>query len=1067
MPITTNDFSTKVAEYKYFAVDILSNEIKAEIPFYDVGFERALKGAGAFSGKVSIAPDTEDLDLYNTTLPGKIAIFITRNGICIWGGIIWSRTYTLTNRVIDVNASEFTSYLYHRNIWKSYNFDLACEGVKEAEGDKLKITFLEDEVTLATTDANGGRNKVKVTFTENGYAKYTDYYGVESSPAPTSSYFYVDIPELPARPDSYFSGITVSARTDTYDYIRYLITEAFEDFTDVEFANEYIAPGIRTGFDVTYREISSSVATITTSAAHGLVVGQRVEILNVHSDVNGKWTVTDVPTSTSFRFTANTATLANAAVTLTTYPLKYRKTTNTARLAVNKVKVLSNVVTLTTTVPHSFKVGDLVIMNISGGPNNAYKTYSANGAAKLVTAVAANNKTLSYSLTTANTKSTGINLTNSYVNYSVPRRRMELDIYPGYSHNFSVDDEVFVNRVDDPSWDGPMYDGYHFVTAIESGASPTWFQYAPAYDLQIEPNLKRNITKRKYIYKNANNILIDQVTITTDVSHGFLPGDFVYIDTKAKGNIAGLDGLFTIQTTPSDIEFTYKPSSSAKKNIKLQEVKGTVERRKTLISAVARTGKTITAKQRVGSTATLTTSAAHGFVERDFVLVESGDSTFNNGGEPVEVTDVVSATRFSYTNAGSPVSNTATSGSVYDTYTDFGTVIYPSAANCTGGSTTRTITANNHGLTTNTWVTVFIAGSSYNSVFNNDGNPVKITSTTTNTFSYTYGAAAASTVSVSGLNTKSQVVRVAYVSKKPTAYVRSYGEFPGAADLGGIEFSTSDYSSKQYINDEIRGGYLLNLGEHLDKYSNLTNGFDYRIDCDIQTVNGIQQFKKTFVLIPRIPTSYTEYIAANPLAAGEYAPPSAFGADLLTFEYPGNISDVTLDENAENSATRVFVVGNSDGAGANSSPRYSAAVAGDLLADGWPLYDAVEKQSSPLESGNKVNIESWGNFQIEDYLYETAARFIEETKPPMGEYSITINGSLDPVVGTYDPGDWCQLVINDDFVRQRLASPLEPRSNVIVRKIESINVKVPNSPAFPEQITLNVIPEWQVDRSGE
>lgn len=1063
MPITTNDFSTKVAEYKYFAVDILSNEIQAEIPFYDVSFERALKSSGSFSGKVSIAADTEDLDLYNTTLPGKIAIFITRNGICIWGGIIWSRDYTLTDRTISVSASEFTSYLYHRNIWKSYNFDLPCTAIKEAVGDKVKIEFLEDEVTLATTDPSGGRNKVKVSFAENGYAKYTDYYGVEDSPAPTANYFYVDIPELPARPGSYYSKVTVSARSDTYDYIRYLITEAFEDFTDIEFANEYIAPGIRTGFIVTYREISSSVATITTAEDHGLVVGQRVEISNVHADVNGKWTVTDVPTATSFRFAANTSTLANAAVSLSSYPIKYRQTTNTTRYAVTKVKVVSNVVTLTTKVPHSFKVGDLVIMDIQ----DKYKVYNANGAAKLVTAVSANRKTFSYSLTTANTSTKGITLTDSYVNYSVPRKRMELDIYPGYTHNFAVGDQVFVEGVDDPSWDGAMYDGYQEVTAIESGASPTWFQYAPAYDLQIEPNRARNITKRKYLYKNSKNVIVDLATVTTDIAHGFLPGDTVYIDTKGKGKDAEFDGLQTIRSVPSDIEFTYNPSSTAKKNIKLQDIKGKVERRKTLVSSVSRTGKTISAKERVGSTATLTTSAAHNFIENDYVLIESNDSTFNNSGEPVQVTDVISATRFSYTNAGSPVSNTTSvTGKAYDTYSDFGVVIYPSGANCTSGSTTRTITANNHGLSVDTWVTVFIAGSSNNAVFNNDGKPVKITAVTTNTFSYTYGSAAASTVTLTSLTTSSKVTRSAYVIKKPTAFVRSYGEFPGAADLGGIEFSTSDYSNKQYINDEIRGGYLINLGEHLDKYSNLQNGFDYRIDCSIETVGGVQQFKKTFVLIPRIPTSYTDYITSNPLAPGEYAPPSAFGADLLTFEYPGNISNVTLEENAENSATRVFVVGNSEGAGANSSPRYSAAVAGDLLAAGWPIYDAVEKQSSPLESGNNVNIEKWGNFQIEDYLHETAARFIEETKPPMGEYSITINGSIDPVVGTYNPGDWCQIVINDEFIKQRLASPLEPRSNVIVRKIESIDVKVPNSPAFPEKITLSIIPEWQVDKSG-
>ena len=100
-------------------------------------------------------------------------------------------------------------------------------------------------------------------------------------------------------------------------------------------------------------------------------------------------------------------------------------------------------------------------------------------------------------------------------------------------------------------------------------------------------------------------------------------------------------------------------------------------------------------------------------------------------------------------------------------------------------------------------------------------------------------------------------------------------------------------------------------------------------------------------------------------------------------------------------------------------------------------------------------------------MNKSATRFLAESRPPMGEYSIKINGSLDPVVGSYNPGDWCQVVINDEFISQRLNSYLEPRNDVIVRKIESIKVSVPNSPAFPEDITLNLIPEWEIDKRGQ
>jgi len=88
--------------------------------------------------------------------------------------------------------------------------------------------------------------------------------------------------------------------------------------------------------------------------------------------------------------------------------------------------------------------------------------------------------------------------------------------------------------------------------------------------------------------------------------------------------------------------FTYTPDTAASANVTLQNASGTVTRTKALISSVSKSYKTITAKQRVGSTATITTSAAHNFVEDDFVLIESSDSTFNNDGDPVKVTDVIS-----------------------------------------------------------------------------------------------------------------------------------------------------------------------------------------------------------------------------------------------------------------------------------------------------------------------------------------------------------------------------------------------------------------------------------------
>jgi hypothetical protein len=1067
MPITANDFSDKVAEYKYFVTNIVTNEILAEIPFTDVAFERALKGAGSFEGSIAIVAGTDNLDLYNTTMPGRTALYVTRNGVCVWGGIIWGRDYNVVNRQLKISGAEFTSYLHHRVIWKTYNYDLEAKAIKTTSGGNVTIQLLtRSDIVFPTTDTAGNRTKVHITFGEAGYVKYTGFQEILTSPAPSAGQFYVSIPGLPARPNSYYSKVTVSARVDTYQYVRELLNEVFDDFTDVQFANDLIEPGVREGFDVTYRSVTSEVATIVTSAAHGLVVGQRVELKNVHEDLNATWIVTEVPSTTTFKFAAtgvSNISLNVSALTSTSYPLKFRKVTTVARKSVTRIKRASNLVTITTKTPHGFKVGDLVILDIE----EKHKEYNDNSAAKTITSVPST-KTFTYALTGKSTVAAGIPVTDSYVNYSIPKKSLELDIYPNYPHDYVATDEVYVYGVDDPAWGAPMYDGYHKVTSIESGANSTWFQYDPQFDMTVEPGNTVSLTKRKYTYKNTKNVIVKTVTMTTSGSHGFNPGDIVTISTKGEGADGVFNGTQTIKTCPSDITFTYIPTDDVSKaNVATQTASGTAKRTKAIIGTIDRTPITITNVRRVGSTATITTSTAHLFVEGDTVIVNSNtDSTFNNSGGPVLITDVPSTTTFSYTSTGS-ATNVASGGTAAAVYSNFGKVYYATNAqvvNSGGGNgTVRTISCADHDFKVGDWVVVFIKG--YESTFNNSNIPVKITAVVDGvSFSYVGTSTTAASVSTSADST---VTRAAYSAKTPRAYVRSYGEFPNNADLGGIEFSTSEYSKKAFLNSPLRGGDLTVVGEHLDKYANTPNGFDYRIDCTVSTVGGVGVFKRMFTLVPRTPLSLTEYLTANPLAPGAYAPPSAFGADKLTFEYPGNIADVSLQENAENSVTRMFVVGDGKGSGGgNSSPRYSAAADTELLSNGWPILDGAEKQDWPLYGYDKINVDNWGNYDVEGDLNKSAERFLAESRPPMGEYSIKINGSLDPVVGSYNPGDWCQVVINDEFISQRLNSYLEPRSNVIVRKIESIKVSVPNSPAFPEDITLNLVPEWEIDKRG-
>jgi hypothetical protein len=276
-----------------------------------------------------------------------------------------------------------------------------------------------------------------------------------------------------------------------------------------------------------------------------------------------------------------------------------------------------------------------------------------------------------------------------------------------------------------------------------------------------------------------------------------------------------------------------------------------------------------------------------------------------------------------------------------------------------------------------------------------------------------------------------------------TANVGTYGPFPGNSDID-IEYSTDAYSGKNVPNNSYRGFELRSVGEELDEYSDTVDGFEYRVDCELVYIGDIPTFTRTFVLIP------IDY--PNPPAEGEVSPPSRYGADQLVFEYPGSIIDVTMEESAEDAATRFFVVGNIPDLGEDISQPYAVASATDLLAAGWPLLDAEETRSEESD---------------ELALYGHAQRYLAESRPPISDIRVRVNGSLSPKIGEFVPGDWCSIIVEDEFIRMRLASDLEVRDTVIVRKIEGFKVSVPDTPSFPEETELLLVTEPEVDKIGE
>ena len=86
-----------------------------------------------------------------------------------------------------------------------------------------------------------------------------------------------------------------------------------------------LASGISTTVSVTNKELTTNVATLTTSVAHGLGVGQVVTVSGVDATFNGTFTITVVGSTTTFSYAKTATNVTSAAATGTvTFTNNYR-----------------------------------------------------------------------------------------------------------------------------------------------------------------------------------------------------------------------------------------------------------------------------------------------------------------------------------------------------------------------------------------------------------------------------------------------------------------------------------------------------------------------------------------------------------------------------------------------------------------------------------------------------------------------------------------------------------------------------------------------------------------------
>lgn len=506
-------------------------------------------------------------------------------------------------------------------------------------------------------------------------------------------------------------------------------------------------------------------------------------------------------------------------------------------------------------------------------------------------------------------------------------------------------------------------------------------------------------------------------TVTLDTKHELTAGQKVNIsDVRTDGSV--IDNVFVstfdnpeavVASIIDEYSFTYENSGN--------NVPTTTE---------TPNSKIVSKFSRANNVSTIETTQPHGMDAGDIVRLENVSQTFDGY---ATVYANVSNTLLQVVQIGSSIANSYTDVRSESTITG-----------ASGNGSTVTFTAVNDFLPEDSVTINGVFPSEYDGIYTVDSaTSSSFTVSSSVTSSYISGGTASPTFNP-------RIIRRASVQHG------TFGEHSTLGDIGFDLTQNADFSSNLEANPVIRGFELKTVYEVFEEYSTKPNGFEYRVDCVYDSATN--SFKKYFVFLPLIPASLTSYLEAQGAGFSGAIPASAYGADERIFEYPGNILEANFEENAEETATRFFVQGKDSRLSSDASQPYSAASNHKLLRQGWPLLDAVEDLDSPDET----------------VLYKQASRLLEESVPPISTFTVSVNGSMNPKLGTYNPGDWCSVKLNDDFVSLRASSYLEQDygtdAGVLVRKIISYSVRIPDTPSFPEEVELELVTEPSVPISG-
>jgi hypothetical protein len=104
-----------MAVYRYLLADVLSGSLLAEVPFESATYGHVLNAPGAFSGTLGLKQPTSLQNVLSSSLNyGKVALYVERDGVIVWGGMLWGDAPDFDAGTLEIRGEGWHSYFRRR-----------------------------------------------------------------------------------------------------------------------------------------------------------------------------------------------------------------------------------------------------------------------------------------------------------------------------------------------------------------------------------------------------------------------------------------------------------------------------------------------------------------------------------------------------------------------------------------------------------------------------------------------------------------------------------------------------------------------------------------------------------------------------------------------------------------------------------------------------------------------------------------------------------------------------------------------------------------------------------------